>query len=375
MVYKWNIEEIKKKQQYLLERLKHCTSSEEKERIELSLISNISILNNSGSFRYTKFYNFMDRLTKDKFSLLKQSKYIEMEKRLLFENDAYIDEEYLGFLLSLANNIAREVEDTEMLTEFSISEEQIVEVSKKFYQTLGVPQIEQLSQKILSDPSAMNITRTNRTGFEDFGGITYNDYIFNKSYVNIQKTNTIFDFQALNHEVMHGIDFYTHQKVHSKNYFGFHEIPTYTIDYLFLEFMNDLGFDEQQVAILQERKVNYLSSLAQITLLQLKTQLISNYGYKNSISPTYDMLKNALTPQILKQLLEIESGLIAYGLKMQIDDDKEKGLSNLVSIMSSDIPVNKKPDFSFVGLDDDTLLNISMNYNNINSMNKGTSKK
>lgn len=375
MVYKWNIEEVKRKQQYLLERLKHCSNSEEKERIELSLVSNISILNNSGSFRYTKFYNFMDRLTKDKFSLSRQSKYIEMEKKLLFENDSYIDEAYLGFLLSLANNIASDVQDTETLPEFSISDEQMVEVSKKFYQILGVPQIEQLSQKILSDPSSMNITRTNRNGFEDFGGITYNDYIFNKSHVNIQKTNTIFDFQALNHEVMHGIDFYTHQKLPSKNYFGFHEIPTYTIDYLFLEFMNNLGFDEQQIAILQERKVNYLSSLAQITLLQLKTQLISNYGYKNSINPTYDMLKNALTPQILKQLLEIESGLIAYGLKMQIDIDKGKGLSNLIAIMSNDIPIDKKTDFSFAGLSDDTLLDISMNYNNIHSMNKSIAKK
>lgn len=375
MVYKWNIEEVKKKQQYLLERLKHCTNPEEKERIELSLVSNISILNNSDSLRYTKFYNFMDRLTKDKFSLSKQSKYIEMEKKLLFENDAYIDESYLGFLLTLANNIASDVEDTEILTEFDISNEQMIEMSKKFYQTLGVPRIEQLSQKILSDPSSMNITNTNRKGFEDFMGITYNDYIFNKSYVKIQKTNTIFDFQSLNHEVMHGIDFYTHQKVPSKNYFGFHEIPTYTIDYLFLEFMNDLGFDEQQVAILQKRKANYLSSLAQITLLQLKTQLISNYGYKNSINPTYGMLQKALTPQILKQLLEIESGLIAYGLKMQIDVDKGKGLSNLVKIMSNDIPIDKKPDFSFVDLSDDTLLNISMNYNNINSINKVTSKK
>lgn len=375
MAYKWNIEEIKKKQKYLLERLKHCTNLEEKEKIELSLVSILSILSNSGSLKYTKFYNFMDKLTKDKFSLSRQSKYIEMEKRLLFENDSYIDEPYLKFLLALANNIANDVQEPQVLQEININDAQLIEVSKKFYEILGVPQIQQLAQRVLLEPSSINITKSNRSGFEDFGGITYNDYIFNKSYVNVQKTNTIFDFQVLNHEVMHGIDFYTHSKIPSKNYFGFHEIPTYTIDYLFLDFMIDLGFDEQQVEILKERKINYLSSLAQLTLIQLKTQLIRNYGYKNSINPTYDMLKNALNPKLLKQLLEIESGIIAYGLKMQIDTDREKGLSNLIAIMNNDIPIDKKPDFSFAELSDTTLLNISMEYKNFQSLNKGTIKK
>lgn len=375
MAYKWNIEEIKKKQKYLLERLKHCTNLEEKEKIELSLVSILSILSNSGSLKYTKFYNFMDKLTKDKFSLSRQSKYIEMEKRLLFENDSYIDEPYLKFLLALANNIANDVQEPQVLQEININDAQLIEVSKKFYEILGVPQIQQLAQRVLLEPSSINITKSNRSGFEDFGGITYNDYIFNKSYVNVQKTNTIFDFQVLNHEVMHGIDFYTLSKIPSKNYFGFHEIPTYTIDYLFLDFMIDLGFDEQQVEILKERKINYLSSLAQLTLIQLKTQLIRNYGYKNSINPTYDMLKNALNPKLLKQLLEIESGIIAYGLKMQIDTDREKGLSNLIAIMNNDIPIDKKPDFSFAELSDTTLLNISMEYKNFQSLNKGTIKK
>lgn len=375
MAYKWNIEEIKKKQKYLLVRLKHCTNLEEKEKIELSLVSILSILSNSGSLKYTKFYNFMDKLTKDKFSLSRQSKYIEMEKRLLFENDSYIDEPYLKFLLALANNIANDVQEPQVLQEININDAQLIEVSKKFYEILGVPQIQQLAQRVLLEPSSINITKSNRSGFEDFGGITYNDYIFNKSYVNVQKTNTIFDFQVLNHEVMHGIDFYTHSKIPSKNYFGFHEIPTYTIDYLFLDFMIDLGFDEQQVEILKERKINYLSSLAQLTLIQLKTQLIRNYGYKNSINPTYDMLKNALNPKLLKQLLEIESGIIAYGLKMQIDTDREKGLSNLIAIMNNDIPIDKKPDFSFAELSDTTLLNISMEYKNFQSLNKGTIKK
>ena len=364
MVYKWNLDEVKKKQQYLLERLKNCPNITEKECIELSLVSNISILSNSGSLFHTKFYNFMDRLTKDKFSLSRQSKYIEMEKRLLFDNASYIDETYLQFLLTLANNIASDIEEETPMYEFNIDDEQMINVSKKFYETLDISQFKQLSMKILSDSSSINITSSSRSGFENFGGITYNDYIFNKSYINVQKTNTLFDFQVLNHEVMHGIDFYTHPKIPSKNYFGFHEIPTYTVDYLFLDFLESIGFDKGQVDILRQRKLNYLSGLAQVTLLQLKTQLIRTKGLKASIAPNIAMIKETITPQILKQLLEIESGLISYGLKRQIEYDKSKGLSNLLTIMNNDIPNNRKPDFTNVGLSDENLLQLSLEYRN-----------
>lgn len=55
MVYKWNLDEVKKKQQYLLERLKNCPNIAEKECIELSLVSNISILSNSVHFSILNF--------------------------------------------------------------------------------------------------------------------------------------------------------------------------------------------------------------------------------------------------------------------------------------------------------------------------------
>ena len=101
-----------------------------------------------------------------------------------------------------------------------------------------------------------------------------------------------------------------------------------------------------------------------MTLLQLKTQLIRTKGLKASIAPNIAMIKETITPQILKQLLEIESGLISYGLKRQIEYDKSKGLSNLLTIMNNDIPNNRKPDFTNVGLSDENLLQLSLEYRN-----------
>lgn len=377
MTYKWNLSEIRTKQRYLLERLKNCKDPKEKELIELSLVSNVSILSNSGSILNTRFYNFLDSLTNGKFSLVKHSKYIEMERKILFHNDSFLDNDYLQFLLNLANNVSNDIEEQVPLTKITIRDEEIVKLSKKFYEKLNNPIIEQLAMKILSDPTAINITNITRDGFEDFGGITYNDYVFDKSYINVQRSNTLFDFQVLNHEVMHGVDFYIHKKIPSKNYFGFHEVPTYTIDYLFLDFMEEIEFDSAEVDILKRKKMEYLSGLAQITLLQIKNQLIKNKGFKASINPNIENIKEILTPQILKQLLEIEAGLISYGLKLQIDKDKEKGLSNLVLFMNSEIPNNSRPNFSMFGLSDDTLLKLSQEYKTqlLNSIKSTNFKK
>ena len=300
-----------------------------------------------------------------------------MERKILFHNDSFLDNDYLQFLLNLANNISNDIEEQVPLTKIIIRDEDIVKLSKKFYEKLNNPIIEQLAMKILSDPTAINITNITRDGFEDFGGITYNDYVFDKSYINVQRSNTLFDFQVLNHEVMHGVDFYIHKKIPSKNYFGFHEVPTYTIDYLFLDFMEEIGFDSAEVDILKRKKMEYLSGLAQITLLQIKNQLIKNKGFKASINPNIENIKEILTPQILKQLLEIEAGLISYGLKLQIDEDKEKGLSNLVLFMNSEIPNNSRPNFSMFGLSDDTLLKLSQEYKTqlLNSIKSTNFKK
>ncbi len=64
----WNIKDINSKKDYVLERLKHCSDSKEKEKLELSLITYLALLDNSGTLRYTGFYNAMDKITQNKFS-------------------------------------------------------------------------------------------------------------------------------------------------------------------------------------------------------------------------------------------------------------------------------------------------------------------
>ena len=107
--YQWKLSEIIERKKYILERLKANVSKEEKEKLELSLISCICLLNNSGSIRYTKFYNLIDKISNNRFSLSKNEKYGKIEHRLFFEQPPFLDDSYLEFLMQLASNISREI--------------------------------------------------------------------------------------------------------------------------------------------------------------------------------------------------------------------------------------------------------------------------
>lgn len=370
----WNISEIKKKQKYVLERLKNNVSNEEKERLELSLISFISLLNNSGTL-YTKFYNLMDRITKDRFSLQRNSPYIEIERKLVYDQIPNFDNNYLQFLLNLTTNVASNVSEEQIeFLHLNMSDDDLIRISSSFYSQLGDQEIIHSASKVLNDSSAINITSTTRDGYQEFGGITFNDFIFNKSYCTMTKNSNIFDIQVLNHEVMHGIDFYMHPKLPSTNYFGFHEVPTYTIDYLLIDYLEQMGFDSNEVEKLRIQKSSYLANLANLTLTQIKGQLIRKKGLKSSVNPALDDINEVLTPQIKKQLLEIQSGIIAFGLSQQMNYDKELGINNLKQFMKNDIPKQQTPDFSFIGLSNETLLQLSQQMSVDKSNYMGKSK-
>lgn len=358
----WKIEEIKQKQEYVRERLNHCTDPKEKEKLELSLITYNELLSNSGTLRYTRIPNLLDKLTKDNFSNKKEKDLARLEVELFFGDEAYISDEYLNFLLQLCDRVSeREVPelDEALFVPMVVTKESLIELSKKFYASLQDEEILELASKVLNDESSMNFSHTARRGRSDCKGLTLNDYIFDKSYINVTSQNNIFDYQVFNHEVMHGIDFYMRKKVPSENYYGFHEVPTYTIDYLFLDYLEENGLAPNQVQMLRCQKDNYLHLLATLTKTQIRSQLIREYGVKNSKNPSMDQIRKILTVELKKQLLEIQAGIMAYGLKEQIRENKKIGISHLKQFMRNTIPKDQTPYFSYIGLSNDELLKYS----------------
>ncbi len=373
MIVMWNLKDINSKKNYITERLKNCSNPKEKEMLELSLICYLSLLDNSGTLRYTGFYNAMDKITQNRFSERREQDSAQLEMDLFFKNDPVIDDEYLQFLLNISNNILKTPPvdfDEENITTFETDYESILNVSHNFYRDLGDQEILKKAEKILNDESSINVSKIARRGMADCSGLTFNDYFFGKSYINLTKKNNLFDYQVLNHEVMHGVDFYMRDKVPSENYYGFHEVPTYTIDYLFIDYLEAKGMDINEVQKLRMQKDNYLQELAKLTQVQIKGALIRNKKYNDS---TISSIKEVLNPQLTKQLLELESGVISYGLYTQIQKNKEQGLSNLKSFMKTIIPKTKTPNFSFINLDNQTIMDLSKqigSYSMSNDINK-----
>ena len=360
----WNLKDINSKKDYVVERLKCCSNPQEKEVLTLTMLSYLAMLDNSGSLRYTGLYNTMDRLTQNKFSDKREQENAQLEQDIFFKNGAVIDDDYLQFLLNICNNIEEtpyvDFDETTILS-FATNYKDILNMSHNFYRDLGDKEILENAEKILNDESSVNISKIPRRGMSDCSGLTFNDYLCGKSYINLTKKNNLFDFQVLNHEVMHGIDFYTQSKLPSENYYGFHEVPTYTIDYLFIDYLNSRGLDSSEVQKLRMQKDNYLQELARLTKTQIKSALIRNKKYQN---PTLNDVRKVLHPQLIKQLLELQSGVISYGLYNQIKIDKEQGLCNLKSFMQSILSKEKTPNFSSIGLDNQSLLELSKQIGN-----------
>ena len=373
MIVMWNLKDINSKKSYIAERLKNCSNPKEKEMLELSLICYLSLLDNSGTLRYTGFYNTMDKITQNRFSERREQDSAQLEMDLFFKNAPVIDDEYLKFLLNISNNISKTPPvdfDEENITTFETDYESILNVSHNFYRDLGDQEILKKAEKILNDESSINVSKIARRGMAECSGLTFNDYFFGKSYINLTKKNNLFDYQVLNHEVMHGVDFYMQDKVPSENYYGFHEVPTYTIDYLFIDYLEEKGMDINEVQKLRMQKDNYLQELAKLTQVQIKGALIRNKKYNDS---TISSIKEVLNPQLIKQLLELESGVISYGLYTQIQTNKEQGLSNLKSFMKTIIPKTKTPNFSFINLDNQAIMDLSKQigaYSMSNDINK-----
>ena len=373
MIVMWNLKDINSKKTYITERLKNCSNPKEKEMLELSLICYLSLLDNSGTLRYTGFYNTMDKITQNRFSERREQDSAQLEMDLFFKNAPVIDDEYLQFLLNISNNILKTPPvdfDEENITTFETDYESILNVSHNFYRDLGDQEILKKAEKILNDESSINVSKIARRGMADCSGLTFNDYFFGKSYINLTKKNNLFYYQVLNHEVMHGVDFYMQDKVPSENYYGFHEVPTYTIDYLFIDYLEAKGMDINEVQKLRMQKDNYLQELAKLTQAQIKGALIRNKKYNDS---TISSIKEVLNPQLTKQLLELESGVISYGLYTQIQKNKEQGLSNLKSFMKTIIPKTKTPNFSFINLDNQMIMDLSKqigSYSMSNDINK-----
>lgn len=369
----WNLRDISHKKTYVIDRLKISSDPVEIEKLKMSLVTYIIMLDTSGSLLYTKGYNIMNKFTNGKFEL-KRNRFISRIDSQLF-GDAYCfeNDNYTSLLINLCNNIDSSLKPISSQSgfdyiDFSISD--IVKVSNDFYKSLNDDEIYDNAKKILNDPRSINVTNIKNEKLDNYLGLNFNDYIFDKSYCNVVKQNNIMDYQVLNHEVMHGVDFYMKNKLPSENFCGFIEIVPFTIDYLFIDYLENIGFYSEEVQKMKMDKMLNLRGLVRYTKNLLNDNLINMRGFGYSDSTKISDIQDVLTPELFVKLTKIQSYILAYGLYEQIKNDHYYGINNLKKLMKNNIPKNQKPDFTHIGLSDNLLLEYSKNISDYCKSNK-----
>ncbi len=353
----WNIQDIKEKKKYVSERLKKCNDSLERDELLFTLLGYTLMLENRGTRNYTLFRNFIDLISKGKYTLIKNN---FINKKYSFGIRQTMNEDYYNFLLDICFNVfstKNVVERPVVLREEKVDSRNLIEVSKDFYKSLNDKELSLTGLSLLNKEEYINFSNYKRSNYSVYAGMTHYDFAFSNPYFNIYINNNILDYSVLTHEIMHGIDFRLKPKLLTQNYYGLGEIPTYTIDYLFIDYLDSVIDDKEEVEKLRLKKDDYLQTLSAITLFKLRKILdipkLNNY--KEQLN--YNTVKKVLNKNIISELLEIESGVIAYSLYLDIVENNN--FDKLKNIMRHDFKSSQIPDFKKFGLSNEYLLSIS----------------
>lgn len=347
-----NKKEIKEKKKYIINRLKNNVSELEEEKLRHTLAVLMELELRNDNLKNIKLYNLIGKLSGN-YTLMKDSKKISVILKPLTLKNPFItalNKDYYEFIMELAYNISK-INVTYSNDEFNninIKDKEVINISKQFYKQLDNDKICNKAIKIIDDSTHYGFTDTVSLGRDDEYGITCYDLVFTKPYISVKRTNNLMEYQAFNHEVMHGIDFYTSPIIPSQIYYGFQEVPTYTIDYLYIDYLEQKGFDKNQIDLLRRKKLAYAVSLASYIISIYQPCPIEND-------------KCHVNWRLAKELLELESCVIAKAFYEQIKDNKEKGLNNLVKFMENPLSRDNTPEFSYVDISNDLLLYYSNN--------------
>lgn len=371
--YSWNTKDINDKMKYLKTRLVNTTDPYERKKLIWSILTYNEMLEMIGNIRYTGLYNALDKITRGKYSLQKSEKLQSAMGELEFDNNGKINENYLQFLLSLAENVSSVYIKKDRLEQTNLTPGQVVELTKRYYSSLDTELFNKANHILYKDKKCVNFAKISRTGTETIYGKNYIDPIFNETYCSILQTNTLADPINLAHEVMHGIDNTYKSWLPFEEHHGFIEIPTMTNDMLMADYMESLGYNISDISILKTESLETAKVSAFQSLFSIKKRL----RQKNK---TYDKeaikdIMDGLTQEEVNGLLFVESYVIAHGLAQQVRENKEIGLFNLKLLMSTRLSKHEIPNFSFIGLANDTLLKISQEIRQGLSYNEENTKR
>lgn len=352
----WDINEIKTKIIYLEKIYKKTTTFEEKETIAFSLKSLQSINNYKTTIKkkhLNDYINYLSLYVNDISNPIDD----EIIKMALPQTKVLIDIKYLETMyqsfIEMFSNKKYVSFTANALKSKKFSENDLVFIAKEFYKDLDNDLYNQSLISLDNKNRALNFFNINNKEIpiKNFG-VAFYDHYFNKAYCGINYSNNYMDMLTTVHEVMHANDFGYNKTILYKKYPILDEIAPKTIEYLFLDYLDEHGFDADQVEKIRKTRTYYgmLSAHKSYKLISLKNKSQELNNLNSFSKDEIGMMMNTL------------SSLVAYYLYSEIKLDKEIGLDKLKNLMKNPILIDQKPSFDFIGLDSDKMLETAKAY-------------
>lgn len=360
----WNIREINKKKKHCVAILSNeVLNNGVKEELQFSLLAYLQMLDSSGTVFYTKVPKIIDAISSGKYTLQREKTYQKVIQDL--DMSGGISYYELMFLVRLALAIADDESKFQKYNfeKLDIDSDQLMLFAKDFYKQLGDKEICDLALRLLANEDHYNFTRNFRYKKDNLGGEMHWDFVFNNPYLNIYQHDTICDFNSIVHETMHAVDFSFLPKIRTRFNTVVAEIPTFTTDFLVIDYLENLGFNQEELDKYRKQVYLNIQALADraLTLIKRRFQGMQlDFNENNNINLVVDLL----TPNLISLLIKFKAAMVSYGLYLQILTDKEKGLNNLKKYMQQGISKNQELDFRFVDLSDQRLLEIASEFKN-----------
>lgn len=351
----WNIKDINDKKRYFISMLRNeSLSVEDREKLQLSLFSCYQMLDSSGTIMYTTFPKLFDIISDGSYTTKKENSYSKIVENIdLSGSISYNDRR---FLVELALCIANEETNYQVLEfkKLDIDDSKLLSFAHDFYKQLGDIEIYNIVINLLARQRYFNFTKNMGYKKEYLGGTMYWDYVFNNAYLNIYRHDTICDINSIIHEIMHAIDFSFMPKIKTRYNSGTIEIPTFTTDFLVIDYLEHMNFDINELNKLKKQKYLNVQFIAD-QILNLLKRRCSEIGKNSNV----DFVMELLTPEINLLLIKLKTAIVSYGLYLQIKCDRNKGINNLKKYMQMGILKNQSLDFSFIELSDQKLMEMA----------------
>lgn len=252
------------------------------------------------------------------------------------------------FLMIEDHNAFRKKED---LKPHFLTDSALVGLVREMVASFNIKEFNDIYDKIATPTlHRLNIQKNNLRHtagtLEYVGGITLNDPLFDKSYINVFRNYTIEDAEVLFHEVMHAIYYSLMRPIYTKNINNIYLLQELEGQFGSLyayEYLSKLGFKDEMDIL----KTEYINSILTSSFLFIVNHVLFatsenqefnldkameqiNEQLRIPISLSYDELPTYLTLNGLETLTTMISSLIALEIL-----DKDISLQDKVELLTN----------------------------------------